>query len=275
LLLGLGCILAQLLASFLAAVLVPLLFEVGTTIISTKTDHDIFKQTLVLYPYPNASAVSVFVMEVVLSILFVFINIMISYDPDYVPPYKRVYTMRDFMAVRDNPHALLLFPESEYDYIRIAMENVHPQPPPVTLPESYFKHMLKRRHATTQEALPIADSHYPLDIKTPLILFHIQQLHDRGAYLKTLTTKAFSLGMLFALIPLCGNTVSGCGINPARAFGPALAYDAWGYQWTYWAGGVLGTIIATQVYEIFYTPAMGRLARTSAAEFRKKYYRLL
>jgi len=43
--------------------------------------------------------------------------------------------------------------------------------------------------------------------------------------------------------------VTGAAMNPARAFGPALASQVWENQLIYWIGPIVGAIIAAWVYE--------------------------
>ncbi|XP_010903710.1 aquaporin-8a.1 [Esox lucius] len=42
---------------------------------------------------------------------------------------------------------------------------------------------------------------------------------------------------------LAGGSISGGCMNPARAFGPAVAANYWEYHWIYWVGPVAGAII--------------------------------
>jgi len=41
-------------------------------------------------------------------------------------------------------------------------------------------------------------------------------------------------------------------MNPARAFGPMLAGDAWSGWWIYWVGPALGALVAAFVFEYLY-----------------------
>jgi aquaporin-4 len=50
-------------------------------------------------------------------------------------------------------------------------------------------------------------------------------------------------GMIF-LIHLIGVPLTGASVNPARTFGPALISGYWDYHWIYWAGPIVGAIIA-------------------------------
>jgi aquaporin-4 len=58
-------------------------------------------------------------------------------------------------------------------------------------------------------------------------------------------------GMIF-LVHLVGIPFTGASVNPARTFGPALASGYWDFHWIYWAGPIIGGIIAGVImYYIF------------------------
>lgn len=50
-------------------------------------------------------------------------------------------------------------------------------------------------------------------------------------------------GMIF-LIHLVGVPLTGASVNPARTLGPAIISGYWDYHWIYWAGPIVGAIIA-------------------------------
>ena len=50
-------------------------------------------------------------------------------------------------------------------------------------------------------------------------------------------------GMIF-LIHLVGVPLTGASVNPARTFGPALISGYWDFHWIYWAGPIIGAVIA-------------------------------
>lgn len=50
-------------------------------------------------------------------------------------------------------------------------------------------------------------------------------------------------GMIF-LLHLVGIPLTGASMNPARTLGPAIASGYWDYHWIYWAGPIIGAVIA-------------------------------
>ncbi|WKT57168.1 MIP family channel protein [Candidatus Nitrosotenuis chungbukensis] len=50
-------------------------------------------------------------------------------------------------------------------------------------------------------------------------------------------------GMIF-LLHLVGVPLTGASMNPARTPGPAIASGYWDFHWIYWAGPIIGAIIA-------------------------------
>ena len=53
-------------------------------------------------------------------------------------------------------------------------------------------------------------------------------------------------GMIF-LLHLVGVPLTGASMNPARTFGPALVSGYWDFHWIYWAGPIIGALIAAFV----------------------------
>jgi aquaporin Z len=59
----------------------------------------------------------------------------------------------------------------------------------------------------------------------------------------------FAIGLTVTIDILAGGPLTGAAMNPARAFGPALAANAWQAQLVYWIGPILGAVAAMQLYE--------------------------
>jgi aquaporin TIP len=61
-----------------------------------------------------------------------------------------------------------------------------------------------------------------------------------------------AIGLTITMDVLMGGHVTGAAMNPARAFGPELAGNAWSGWWVYWLGPALGALIAGLGYEFLY-----------------------
>ena len=59
---------------------------------------------------------------------------------------------------------------------------------------------------------------------------------------------SLAVGLILAVSILVGGPVTGAALNPARAFGPALASGMWNNQLVYWTGPFLGALVAVFVY---------------------------
>lgn len=53
-----------------------------------------------------------------------------------------------------------------------------------------------------------------------------------------------SIGGMIFLLHLVGVPLTGASMNPARTLGPAIASGFWEFHWIYWAGPIIGGIIA-------------------------------
>jgi len=61
-----------------------------------------------------------------------------------------------------------------------------------------------------------------------------------------------AVGLTITIDILMGGTLTGAAMNPARAFGPALASHYWQDQWVYWAGPLVGGGVAAILYDRFF-----------------------
>ena len=68
----------------------------------------------------------------------------------------------------------------------------------------------------------------------------------KGAFSKI---AGFAIGLTITMDILFGGPFTGAAMNPARAFGPALATTHWQNHGVYWAGPLLGGVIAGFLYD--------------------------
>jgi len=61
-----------------------------------------------------------------------------------------------------------------------------------------------------------------------------------------------AIGLTITVDVLMGGGLTGAAMNPARAFGPALASHYWQDQWVYWVGPLVGGGVAAIVYDRFF-----------------------
>jgi aquaporin Z len=62
----------------------------------------------------------------------------------------------------------------------------------------------------------------------------------------------FAIGLTVTMDILVGGPFTGAAMNPARAFGPALAARAWAQHGVYWVGPLLGGVLAGALYNTLY-----------------------
>lgn len=65
----------------------------------------------------------------------------------------------------------------------------------------------------------------------------------------------FGIGLTILFDILVGGPLTGAAMNPAIAFGPALAGGYWQDQFVYWIGPIIGGIIAALIYQYLILPA--------------------
>jgi MIP family channel proteins len=62
----------------------------------------------------------------------------------------------------------------------------------------------------------------------------------------------FAVGLVYTIGILVAGPFTGGALNPARAFGPALASTHWANQGVYWVGPLAGGFLAGLVYDALY-----------------------
>jgi MIP family channel proteins len=71
----------------------------------------------------------------------------------------------------------------------------------------------------------------------------------RGAFNKV---AGFAIGLTITVGILFGGPFTGAALNPARAFGPALAANHWTNHGVYWIGPLAGGVAAGWLYDILF-----------------------
>jgi glycerol uptake facilitator-like aquaporin len=61
-----------------------------------------------------------------------------------------------------------------------------------------------------------------------------------------------AIGMVIFVDHLIAVQVTGASMNPARSFGPALIHGAWDVHWLYWAGPIVGGLLAAIAYVVIF-----------------------
>ena len=64
----------------------------------------------------------------------------------------------------------------------------------------------------------------------------------------------FAIGLTITMDVLAGGPLTGAAMNPARAFGPALANSYLAGHAVYWIGPILGAVLAALIYDRLFLP---------------------
>ena len=72
---------------------------------------------------------------------------------------------------------------------------------------------------------------------------------EKGAFR---SIAGFGIGLIISLGILVAGPLTGAALNPARAFGPALAATHWAHQGVYWVGPLAGGFVAGLLYDSLY-----------------------
>jgi len=61
-----------------------------------------------------------------------------------------------------------------------------------------------------------------------------------------------AIGGIIFLLHLVGVPLTGASMNPARTLGPAIVSGQWDFHWIYWAGPIIGAVIAGLIMQYIY-----------------------
>ena len=82
-----------------------------------------------------------------------------------------------------------------------------------------------------------------------VLVFFATAVDERGAFR---SVAGFVIGLTITLGTLVIGPFTGAAMNPARAFGPALASNHWTNQGVYWIGPLAGGFVAGLLYDSLY-----------------------
>ena len=83
-----------------------------------------------------------------------------------------------------------------------------------------------------------------------LVLVYFATLSDDNVESRSLS--GFAVGLVYTIGILVAGPFTGAALNPARAFGPALASTHWANQGVYWVGPLAGGFLAGLIYDALY-----------------------
>ncbi|XP_012533354.1 aquaporin AQPAe.a [Monomorium pharaonis] len=64
---------------------------------------------------------------------------------------------------------------------------------------------------------------------------------------------ALKFGLTVATLSFAAGPYTGCSMNPARSFAPALWNNDWKDHWIYWLGPILGALLGTYTYKLLFS----------------------
>ncbi|XP_051162704.1 aquaporin-4-like isoform X2 [Leptopilina boulardi] len=68
----------------------------------------------------------------------------------------------------------------------------------------------------------------------------------------TTDSTALRFGFSVAALSFAASPYTGCSMNPARTFAPAIFQNAWENHWVYWVGPIFGALLGTYTYKILF-----------------------
>ncbi|KAL0966246.1 hypothetical protein UPYG_G00292860 [Umbra pygmaea] len=77
-----------------------------------------------------------------------------------------------------------------------------------------------------------------------------------------------AIGLSVGLGHLAAISFTGCGINPARSFGPAVIFKDFVDHWVYWLGPMCGGVAAALIYDFFLYPRRDGFTKRKNTLFR-------
>ncbi|XP_011864689.1 PREDICTED: aquaporin AQPcic-like isoform X2 [Vollenhovia emeryi] len=85
-----------------------------------------------------------------------------------------------------------------------------------------------------------------------LVFFACSSWDSRNA--KNSDSMALKFGLCITVLCLAFIPYTGCSLNPARTFGPAVWNGYWTSHWMYWLGPITGGVVAAMLYRCLFSP---------------------
>jgi glycerol uptake facilitator-like aquaporin len=96
-------------------------------------------------------------------------------------------------------------------------------------------------------------------VEAILTFFLVFVVHGTGVDERGRRVAGLAIGSTITLDILFGGPLTGAAMNPARAFGPAVAAMYWKAHYVYWIGPLLGGAAGGFVYTLFIEKNPGEL----------------
>lgn len=104
---------------------------------------------------------------------------------------------------------------------------------------------------------------------TFILVFHVLAITDPINKTEKYGT-VLGIGVVIWVCHVCLIPFTGCGINPARSFGPALVMNVWDNHWIYWVGPIIGGILAPILYNFVFFPEEESYSESPQADINLK-----
>jgi MIP family channel proteins len=104
---------------------------------------------------------------------------------------------------------------------------------------------------TNSELVPVITFTQAILVEAVLTFFLVFVVYGSAVDSRAPKIGGLAIGFTVTLDILFGGPLSGAAMNPARAFGPALASHHWNNHIVYWIGPMLGGLLAGVVYGKF------------------------
>lgn len=91
-------------------------------------------------------------------------------------------------------------------------------------------------------------------VATAILMFVVCAVWDRRNE-KTTDSVAIKFGLTITALATAVGPYTGCSMNPARSFAPALLNNFWSNQWIYWLGPLAGSALISLFYKATFAVA--------------------